>query len=66
MKADALHPLNDDRLFSPEPTQRRLAQELYATVRDLPLICPHGHVDPRLFADENYSFGSPAELFYYS
>ena len=53
----------DDRLFSPEPTQRRLARELYVTVRDLPLICPHGHVDPQLFADENYSFGSPAELF---
>ena len=26
-------------------------------------MCPHGHVDPRLFSDEHYSFGSPADLF---
>jgi len=38
------------------------AQELYNSVAELPLICPHGHVDPRLFADENYSFGSPVDL----
>jgi glucuronate isomerase len=63
MNAEALHMLNEDRLFSPDPTRRHLARELYATVRDLPLICPHGHVDPQLFAEENYSFGSPAELF---
>ena len=31
-------------------------------VADLPLICPHGHVDPRVFADPDYSFGSPADL----
>jgi glucuronate isomerase len=51
-----------DRFFDPEPSQRRVAQELYATVVDLPLICPHGHVDPRLLADENASFGTPADL----
>jgi glucuronate isomerase len=28
----------------------------------LPLICPHGHVDPRLFADRDYRFGSPVDL----
>jgi glucuronate isomerase len=55
-----LHP---DRCFSPEPTQREAARRLYALVADLPLICPHGHVDPRLFADPEYAFGSPAELF---
>ncbi|MEM0503933.1 MAG: glucuronate isomerase, partial [Archaeoglobaceae archaeon] len=55
-----LHP---DRCFSPEPTQREAARRLYALVADLPLVCPHGHVDPRLFADPEYAFGSPAELF---
>ncbi|MGJ3237131.1 MAG: glucuronate isomerase [Anaerolineae bacterium] len=52
----------DDRYFSPDPAQRDVARQLYRTVQDLPLICPHGHVDPRLFADENYQFGSPVEL----
>jgi glucuronate isomerase len=35
---------------------------LYKQVAELPLICPHGHVDPRLFADPDYRFGSPTEL----
>jgi len=51
-----------DRYFDPDPAQRRVARELYESVVDLPLICPHGHVDPRLFADENATFGTPAEL----
>ncbi|MCA0457809.1 MAG: glucuronate isomerase [Chloroflexi bacterium] len=48
--------------FSPDPTQQKVAADLYATVHDLPLICPHGHVDPRLFASADYKFGSPVEL----
>jgi glucuronate isomerase len=40
-----------------------VALQLYETVADLPLICPHGHVDPRLFAESDYRFGSPTELF---
>ncbi len=51
-----------DRFFAAEPTQRTVARELYATVAGLPLVCPHGHVDPRLFADSDYTFGSPTEL----
>ncbi|HZY43053.1 MAG TPA: glucuronate isomerase, partial [Anaerolineae bacterium] len=54
--------MNPDRFFDPDPTQRAIARELYAEVAALPLICPHGHVDPRLFADPNYSFGSPVDL----
>jgi glucuronate isomerase len=54
--------LPDDRYFDPDPAQRRIAGELYETVADLPLICPHGHVDPRLLADEDATFGTPAEL----
>jgi glucuronate isomerase len=40
-----------------------IAHQLYESVADLPLICPHGHVDPRLFAEPDFRFGSPAELF---
>ena len=54
--------MNPDRYFDPDPTQRAIARELYSTVAALPLICPHGHVDPRLFADPDYSFGSPVDL----
>ncbi len=54
--------LPDDRYFGPDPRQKEVAQRLYAKVANLPLICPHGHVDPRMFADPDYSFGSPADL----
>jgi glucuronate isomerase len=56
--------LSPDRFFSAEPTQRKIARELYASVKDLPLICPHGHVEPALFADEDYSFGTPTDLLF--
>lgn len=39
-----------------------LANALYEAVRHLPLICPHGHVDPRMFAETDYRFGSPVDL----
>lgn len=55
--------LPDDRYFGPDSEQKETAQHLYQRVKELPLICPHGHVDPRLLADPNYSFGSPADLF---
>ncbi len=54
---------NPDRYFSADPATRDIARELYQTVAHLPLVSPHGHVDPRLFADPEASFGSPAELF---
>jgi glucuronate isomerase len=52
-----------DRFFDPDPTQRGVARQLYQSVTDIPLICPHGHVDARLLADPDYSFGSPVDLF---
>jgi glucuronate isomerase len=54
--------LPEDRYFVPDPQQKEIAQSLYADVADLPLVCPHGHVDPRMFADPDYSFGTPTEL----
>jgi len=55
--------LNPDRYFSPEPATRDIARELYQTVAALPIVSPHGHVDPRLFSDPDEIFGTPAELF---
>lgn len=55
--------LSPDRYFHPNPEQRQVARRLYEQVADLPLICPHGHVDPRLFANARYRFASPAALF---
>lgn len=52
----------ENRYFSTDPAQQKIALELYATVKSLPLICPHGHVDPRLFSDPDYRFGSPVDL----
>ena len=54
--------LDPDRLFPPDPTVRGLARALYAEVRDLPLISPHGHTDPRWYA-EDAPFPDPAQLF---
>jgi glucuronate isomerase len=50
-----------DRLFPSDPARRAIARELYAHARDLPLVCPHGHVDPALLADDA-PFGDPARL----
>jgi glucuronate isomerase len=53
----------EERIFGPDPRQRDLAMYLYQRVASLPLVCPHGHVSPRLFSDPQASFGSPVELF---
>jgi glucuronate isomerase len=52
-----------DRFLPPDPAQRGVARELYEGIAELPIISPHGHVDPRLLADEHATFGTPAELF---
>lgn len=54
--------LHDDRLFSSDPVQRGLARELYATVKDMPILSPHGHTDPQWFAD-NSAFENATALF---
>jgi glucuronate isomerase len=50
-----------DPMFATDPRQAAVARELYAAARDLPLISPHGHVDPRLLADDE-PFPDPARL----
>jgi glucuronate isomerase len=54
--------LHEDRLFSADPTERAIARRLYAEVRTLPIVSPHGHTDPRWFADDE-PFTDPAALF---
>jgi glucuronate isomerase len=53
--------LHEHRLFPPDPTERRIAARLYAEVRGLPIVSPHGHTDPRWFADDE-PFPDPAAL----
>jgi glucuronate isomerase len=50
------------RLFPSESTARAIAVKLYDTVRDLPLLSPHGHTDPAWFA-KNEAFPNPSALF---
>ncbi|GGN81817.1 uronate isomerase [Actinoplanes lobatus] len=54
--------IDENHLFPAEPTQRQIARELYRHAKDLPLISPHGHVDPVLLADDQ-PFPDPARLF---
>jgi glucuronate isomerase len=54
----SLHP---DRLFPADPATRAIARALYAGVKDLPIVSPHGHTDPEWFAT-NAPFSDPASL----
>ena len=54
--------LSADRYFSPEPDRAALARELYSLVESLPIVAPHGHVNPALLADPQVTLGTPAEL----
>ncbi|HEX7736189.1 MAG TPA: glucuronate isomerase [Ktedonobacteraceae bacterium] len=52
----------DNRYFASDPARREVARALYEQVQALPLVCPHGHVDPRLLAAETYNWGTPVDL----
>jgi glucuronate isomerase len=54
--------LNEDRFFDSDNAIRNTARELYFEIKDYPIISPHGHVDPQIFA-ENKPFPNPTELF---
>lgn len=53
--------LHADRLFPADPVTRDIARRLYSQVEGLPILSPHGHTDPRWFA-ENKPFPNPAAL----
>jgi glucuronate isomerase len=54
-----LHP---DRLFPASPEVRGIARRIFSEIRDLPILSPHGHTDPRWFA-EDAPFPDPTALF---
>ncbi len=54
--------LEKNRLFPAEESARAVAVKLYETVKELPIISPHGHTDPQWFA-ENKAFPNPTALF---
>ena len=58
IKKLVLHP---DRLFSSDENIRKVARALYQTVKDLPIISPHGHTDPSWFS-QNQAFENATEL----
>ena len=53
--------LNPDRLFPADPATRTIARAIYAGTKTLPILSPHGHVDPSWFADDQ-PFADAAEL----
>jgi glucuronate isomerase len=53
--------LDPYRYFDPVDPERTIAFELYQEVKDLPIISPHGHVEPKLLAD-NQPFPNPTDL----
>jgi glucuronate isomerase len=56
------HTPHPDRLFPADPVLRPIARTLYEGVRGLPIVSPHGHVDPLILVDD-VPFRDPASLF---
>jgi glucuronate isomerase len=53
--------VTENRLFPADPATRDIARRLYASVRTLPIISPHGHTQAAWFA-HNQPFPDPATL----
>ena len=54
--------LHEHRLFPADGAARAVAVKLYETIKNAPIISPHGHTDPSWFA-ENKPFPNPTALF---
>lgn len=54
-----LHP---DRLFPADTTARKAARDIFAATEAQPIVSPHGHTDPRWFAQDT-PFTDAASLF---
>ncbi|MGN8027471.1 glucuronate isomerase [Microbacterium sp. 22242] len=50
-----------DRLFPVDQRTRDIARELYRRTADLPILSPHGHVDPALLLHDQ-RFSDPTDL----
>lgn len=53
--------IHEDRLFPAESSARKIARALYAQVKGLPIVSPHGHTQASWFA-KNEPFPDPAKL----
>ena len=53
--------LYEDRYFDSDPTIRRHARALYDETHRLPIVSPHGHVDPATIATDE-AFPDPTSL----
>jgi len=53
--------LDENRLFPADGEARSVAARLYESIKNLPIISPHGHTDPRWFAF-NEPFPNPTAL----
>ena len=58
--------LSPDRFFSAEPSQRKIARQLYDSVLNLPIIAPCVRLDPRLLTDAMGAHPDPCELLIFS
>jgi len=54
--------IHEDRLFPAEAGTRKVARALYASVKNLPILSPHGHTQAAWFASDE-PFPDPAKLF---
>jgi glucuronate isomerase len=61
VEAGGVTELHEDRYFDPDPIVRRYARGLYDETRALPIVSPHGHVDPSILASDE-AFKDPASL----
>jgi glucuronate isomerase len=57
-----MYELNKDRFFDSDPVIRKYAGEIFDSIKNLPIVSPHGHVDQRIFS-ENKPFPNPTQLF---
>jgi glucuronate isomerase len=53
--------LDENRLLPVDQVVRALARALYDAVKNAPIVSPHGHTDPRWFA-QDAPFADPAQL----
>ncbi len=53
--------LYNDRFFEPDSKTRSVARELYSKIKNVPIVSPHGHVDPKILSENKY-FSNPADL----
>ena len=54
--------LHEDRLFPADPDTRKIARLLHESIRNLPVVSPHGHTQAAWFV-RNEPFPDPAKLF---